>query len=497
MSTPPSTQNQSKRKRLFKHAQVIDGTGAASQALDVLVEGEWIVQVAPCINETYDSDLEVIDCQGLTLTPGFIDVHTHDDAQVLMNPQMTAKVSQGVTTVITGNCGLSLVPLVTNQPHSPLDLLHTSKFLYPSLADYAQAIQTAAPFVNVGVLIGHTTLRAVSMAAFDRAASDAEITTMQTHLEQAMQEGALGLSSGLFYQPAAAAQATEMQALTKVLGRHGGVYVTHLRSEMDTIIESMHEAADAANVGRVPWILSHHKCAGPKNWGRTIETLALLDRLAQTQEIGLDAYPYNAGSTLLRLDLVDGVIEILITRSEPHPEMVGRYLADIAQQWQVSEQEACRKLMPGGACYFQMHEDDVKRVLQHPRTMIGSDGLPHDERPHPRLWGAFAKVLAHYCRAEKLFTLEQAIHKMTGLSAHRFGLSNRGLIKEGAYADLVLFDPATIQDKSTYDNPHQMCEGIHKVMVNGEWAFNHGIIANKGSGVFIKRSRTQAPKGAL
>lgn len=469
---------------LLRNTQLVDGTGAPARIADVFVRGDRIATIGPNLSVFAD---EVVDAYGLTVAPGFIDVHTHDDAIVLRDPSMLPKLSQGVTTVITGNCGLSLVPLVSEAPGSPLDLLHTSEFRFAHLNDYAQAIADKPPAVNVAALIGHTTLRAKVMQDLTRAATLEEAQDMAALLEDALSQGALGLSSGLFYLQAYPADRAEMEALTRVVGRHGGVYVTHIRSEMDDILKAMQEAADAAQSGAAQWIMSHHKCAGPRNWGRTIETLALLERLSQRQSVGTDVYPYSAGSTLLREDLVDGIIDILITRSDTYPEMAGRYLADIAQEWGIDQLQACRRLMPGGACYFQMREDDVRRVLAHPMSMIGSDGLPHDERPHPRLWGAFARVLGHYCRDEKLFSLPEAIHKMTGLSAQRFGLHDRGVLREGAFADLVLMDPSRIQDKATYQSPRQMCEGIERVMVNGEWAFAQGQAVGTGSGRFLRR----------
>jgi N-acyl-D-amino-acid deacylase len=238
----------------------------------------------------------------------------------------------------------------------------------------------------------------------------------------------------------------------------------------------------------LPVVFSHHKCAGPANWGRSLETLGLLESMARSQEVGLDVYPYTAGSTVLRTDLVDGVIDVLVTGSQPYPEMAGRYLAEIAQEWDLTQQQACERLMPGGACYFQMSQEDVDRVVTHPLAMIGSDGLPHDTRPHPRLWGAFPKVLARYWRDLGRLSLEQAVHKMTGLTARRLRLPDRGILQAGAYADVVVFDPKRVRDRATFESPMQCSEGIEQVWVNGRLSYvgsQREVIARAGR--FVRR----------
>ncbi|MBL8361058.1 MAG: D-aminoacylase [Rubrivivax sp.] len=462
------------RATLLRHGLVVDGSGEPAYAGDLLLIGDTIAAMGPDALDQRPAglsadDIRVVDCSGLVVAPGFIDAHTHDDAIVLDAPEMTPKLSQGVTTVVTGNCGLSVVPYVTDDPPGALALLGHS-FRYPSMADYVRAVHEARPALNVAPLIGHTALRHACMADIARPATEPELDAMCALLDRCLAEGALGLSSGLFYAEAMPAPASEVTALARVVARHRGVYATHLRTEMAGILDAMHEAGDTAYAAGVPLIISHHKCAGPANWGRTHETLPLIDRLAERQSIAMDVYPYVAGSTVLREDLVDGVIDVLVCWSAPHPGATGRMLADIAADWGVSQREACLRLKPGGACYFQMHEDDVRRVLAHPRSMVGSDGLPHDRHPHPRLWGAFPRVLARYWRDERLFTLEQAVHKMSGLTARQFRLPDRGELRPGWRADVVVFDPERVQDLATYERPLQRSAGIERVYVNGQLA---------------------------
>ena len=469
------------RATLLERGVVVDGSGEPARAADVLLRGERILAVGAHLRAGLPaglsmSDVDAVDCSGLAVAPGFIDVHTHDDAIVLDVPEMTPKLSQGITTVVTGNCGLSVAPYVVDEPQGALTLLGRS-FRYPSVAEYARAVDRARPAVNVAPLVGHTTLRFACVGDLSRPADAPEVHAMCALLERCMEEGAIGLSSGLFYAEAMPAPASEVTALARVVARHGGVYTTHMRTEMADILAAMHEASDTAFDAGVPLIISHHKCAGPANWGRTRETLPLIDQLAERQDISMDVYPYVAGSTVLREDLVDGIIDVLVSWSAPHPEMTGRLLASIADEWGVTQREACLRLKPGGACYFQMHEDDVRRVLVHRRSMIGSDGLPHDRHPHPRLWGAFPRVLGHYAREQQLFPMEQAVHKMTGLSARNFRLQNRGEIREGCFADVVVFDPARVRDLATYEQPQLRSEGIERVYVNGQLALTSSMPA--------------------
>jgi len=485
---------------LLENGLVVDGSGDPAWYGDVLIAGDRILRTGEKLRERLPEgiaaeDIETIDCSGLAIAPGFIDAHTHDDAIVLRDPACLPKLSQGITTVLTGNCGISLAPYVTEAAKPPLNLLGAGSFRYPTMAAYREAVQAAQPSLNVAALVGHTTLRFATMGDLSRAATANERAHMAALLDACMAGGAHGLSSGLFYEEAYPAPADEVTQLARTVARHGGVYATHLRSEMAQIIEALHEAGDTAFEAGVPLVISHHKCAGPANWGRTRETLPLIDALAARQPIAMDVYPYVAGSTVLREDLVDGVIDVMLTWSDTHPEHTGRMLSAIAEDWGVDQKAACRRLQPGGACYFQMNEEDVERVIAHPRTMIGSDGLPHDRHPHPRLWGAFPRVLARYWRERQLFTLEQAVHKMTGLTARNFRIAERGLVRPGWMADLVVFDPARVADTATYDAPISASVGISAVFVNGCLSYRGGsephVLARAGR--MLARGEAWAP----
>lgn len=472
---------------ILRNALIVDGTGVPAIRGDIGIRDKHIVKMGRlhAATATYEKNVE-----GLMASPGFIDAHTHDDRLVLSAPEMLPKLSQGVTTVIAGNCGISLAPLILKrEPPPPLNLFRAqSSYRFKRVADYVAAVAQAQPNINVAALIGHSTLRVGVMDDIARKATPQEIDQMRSLLQEGLDAGAIGFSTGLFYDTNKAADMEEVVALAELLADCGGIYTTHMRDELDGVVDSLKESFVTAKLAQVPLVISHHKCAGPNNWGRSVDTLKLIKQAQQQQRVGLDVYPYVAGSTVIIPELVDGIIKILITGSRPHPEMAGKYLADIAATWHCTEREAAQRLGPGGACYFQMAEEDMQRILKYPHTMIGSDGLPHDEHPHPRLWGTFPRVIGRYARDLGLFTIEEAVRKMTSLPAQQFRLKNRGVLKEGAVADIVAFNPATILDVATFKQPMQKAQGIELVIVNGKIAWQDGAATGARTGEFICRA---------
>ena len=452
---------------VIRHGVLIDGTGSPQRTADVAISGDRIAAVGDLGGVAADHE---IDASGRAVAPGFIDVHTHDDRALLSDPDMACKASQGVTTVVIGNCGSSLAPVEAGRPTPPpLNLFGGPEWWrFPTVESYVAELEGAPAAINAAILVGHATLRTGVMDDLDRPATDTEIAAMQGRLEEGMAAGAIGFSTGLFYPPNRAAPTDEVVALAEVAARAGGVYTTHMRDEHDGVLDSLDETFAIGARAKLPVVVSHHKCAGPKNFGRTRDTLRKIDGARRSQEVGLDVYPYTAGSSVLLAALIEDSARVLITWSEPRPETAGRDLAEIAAEWNVDRFAAAERLQPAGAVYFMMDEEDVRRVLAYPHSMIGSDGSPHDEKPHPRLWGTFPRVLGHYARDLGLFPLETAVHKMTGLSAARFGLADRGVVRPGAAADIVIFDPAAVIDRATYEDPVQAAAGIHLVVANGE-----------------------------
>lgn len=402
------------------------------------------------------------------------------------------KVSQGVTTVIGGNCGVSLAPMPRRIPDPvtpPLNLLDDAGgwFRYANFATYLDALRAQPAAVNCAMLVGHTTLRVTTLDDLARPARPAEIARMRALVDEALHAGAVGVSTGLFYEPAIAAPTEEVIEVCRPLSEHGGVYCTHLRDEGDRIVESLEETFRIGRELGVSVVISHHKVLGKANHGRTGETLALIARRMAEQPVCLDCYPYTAGSTILSADRAATSERTLVSWSKALPEYAGQDLADIARALGVSQDEACRRLAPAGGIYFKMDEADVQRVLRFPSTMIGSDGLPHDASPHPRLWGTFPRVLGHYSRFLGLFGLEAALHKMTGLTAANFGLRDRGVLKEGAFADLALFDADTVADAATYADPVRPARGIDAVIVNGAVVWEAGRATGARPGMVLRR----------
>ena len=481
--------NQEHYDLIVRNATIIDGTKAPRFYGEIGVRGGRIAKLGALGNARADME---VDASGLIAAPGFIDAHTHDDRLLLSDPDVTPKLSQGVTTVVTGNCGISLA--YSPAPHGaitpPLDLLDSDGrwFRFPSFRAYREELEARPAAINAACLAGHTTFRVAAMDRLDRAATRTEIAKMREMARESLAAGAIGISTGTAYPPAACATTEEIVEVCRPLGEFGGLYATHMRNEDDCIVESMEETFGIGRALGVPVIISHHKCVGAANHGRSIETLALIEKTLRAQPVGLDCYPYIASSTVLRYDRLEQSSRVIITWSKPHPEFSGVDLDEVARRLQMTKAAAVEAIKPAGAIYFMLDEKDVQRILQFDHTMIGSDGLPHDARPHPRLWGTFPRVLGHYSRDLKLFPLETAVYKMTGLTARTFGLRGRGVLQEGAHADITIFDAGTVIDAADFEHSTRPARGIATVIVNGDVAWRDGKPTGTRPGRVLQRS---------
>ena len=484
----------------IKNAEVIDGTGAPKFKSDVVVDKGKIIGVFPSNHDDVRDKSEkhflsnfkaknTINAEGKIISPGFIDVHTHDDHNVFSDPSMTCKISQGVTTCVVGNCGISLAPFsYKGDVPAPIALLGKSdNFKFPRVKDYVEEFNNNPSTVNVALLTGHSMLRVEAMKGeFDRPASSQEINKMIDTLMLAVEDGSIGMSTGLAYPAANAAPTSEIVELVKILPKMNAVFTTHMRNEAIDVIKSVKETIEICSSTKVRTVISHHKCAGRDNWGKSKDTLKLISEAKNNNFLDLDCYPYTASSTMLLKSFVKRADKVLVTWSDNYPDVSGQDLNDLANNFGLSIDDTIDKLYPAGAIYFQMGDDDLNRILKFEGSMVGSDGIPGDRHPHPRLWGTFPRVLGKYSREMKLFPLEEAVYKMTGKSASVFGLEKRGTIDVGNYADLVIFNPETVMDKASYQSPKLHADGIENVFVNGQMVWQNDSSTENRPGMFLE-----------
>jgi len=492
---------------------VYKGDGSPGQILDIGVSGDEISFIGKL--ENYKSQ-ETIDASGLAVSPGFIDLHTHLEP-ILEMPLAESLIRQGVTLALGGPDGSGPLPL----------------------GEFLDSLEHMGIGPNLAYLVGHNSIRRKYLQNSNREPNEEELQQMIQEVKQAMKEGAFGISTGLKYLPGTFAKKNELIALSKAAAEHGGIYTSHLREEGIGLIEAVQEAIEISLEASIPVILTHHKAIGVKMWGASTKTLALVDSAREEGlDIKMDQYPYAASHTgisvlipswameggnfeervsnpALRDSIKDGIIySILNDRGGADLKRIqfstvtwdrsleGKTLHD----WLVREGKepsvengadfVIQAQLNGGTgtIYHAMDEADVRRIMRHPMTMIASDGRlsrPGEGHPHPRAYGTFPRVFGYYTREEKVLDLPTAIHKMTGLSAQSLGLSDRGLIQEGMKADLCLFDPKTIRDKSTFIDPHQYPEGILFVVVNGQFAVKEGEFLNRGFGRVIRKQATE------
>ena len=478
---------------VIRNATIIDGTGAERFTGDVTIEDSHISEVG----SSSGAAAVEIDATGLVLAPGFVDVHTHDDGALLQHPDMAFKISQGCTSVVVGNCGFSAIPAVPGE--NTLDLSGVQAN-WSDLDGYRQNVENSGPALNAMMLVGHNTIRSLEMGNERRAPNDQELERMQQHVELAMEQGACGFSTGLVYRPGRWSDTDEVLELAKIVAPFDGIYATHMRNENDHLLEAVDEALEIGMKAGVAVQISHHKAAGKRNWGKVEESLAKVDAaIAEGAEVTLDVYPYTAGS---------GPMVQYFDIDNPNPELAqaiqlascpafrhyeGRMLVDIAAELGITAPEAVRHVLtaPDGkktiCIQHVMDEGDVVSNLRHDRVMIGSDGLPDlTGRPHPRLFGTFPRVLGRYVREQGVVDLESAVRRMTSLSCDVHGLSGRGRITEGNWADLVLFDPDVVIDVASYEDPKRESVGIRNVWVNGHMAFDNGVHTRVGSGNVLR-----------
>ena len=535
---------------IIKNIKIYDGSGGEPFISDVGIKGDKIEKIgsimdgiaSPLIKSEARND-KLINGEGLCLSPGFVDIHSHSDYYLLIDPLAQSKVRQGVTTEVGGNCGYSASPIF-GSPLLERGKSYKEQFgldlNWTDIKGYSEKIEENGISLNYCQLIGHNTVRASVAGVVDREPSPDEMKKMERIIEEAMDDGAVGMSVGFAYTPSCFAKKEEVANLCKIVAKRGGIFTTHIRSEGRTLIESIEEVIDIARVSGVRLQISHLKTFGEENWGKLDEVFKLIESaINEGIDIVCDRYPYTAANTGLQAVLPDWVfdggkekaIERLKdykTRDKIKTELLKKYPSNsywdsvmISQGVTAKNKETEGKSVKKGAeifkkdvidflfdilieenlevdaIYFSMSEDNMKRILKKDYVMIGSDsgarstdGLLGLGLPHPRTFGTFPRVLGKYCRDEKLFDLPTAIYKMTSYPCKRIGIKDRGLIKEGYFADLVIFNPDTISDTATYESPKNYPKGIEYVIINGKITVNNGNHTGAKAGRILIQNKT-------
>jgi len=525
---------------LISGGTVVDGTGAPARRADVAIRGDRIAAVGDLSSYAADAG---VDAAGLVVAPGFIDMHTHSDLSLLINPRAESKLRQGVTTEVIGQCGFSPAPTPRARSEDVRAIFgpwarHVD-WCWGGFGDYLDALRERRTSVNVVPVVGHTSCRVGVMGEESRAPSSAELAEMRSAVEAAMEEGAFGLSSGLVYAPGMFADTDEVVALAEGIAPDNGVYFTHIRGEADTLLDAIAEAIEIGRRAGTPVQISHLKAQSRENWGKVEAALAAIEKAREEGiDVTYDVYPYTAWNTglgqLLPSWAREGGDEATLERlsdpgrrarirseiaaaaaadpgrweqrllasvdTEANRPLQGLTIAEIAARRDAAPEDVVIELLLEERCNasmvgFGMWEEDVRRALAHPLAMIGSDaaavapyGVLGKGHPHPRTYGTFARVLGHYARDEGVLSLEDAVAKMTSRPAARLGLADRGRIARDMAADIVIFDPDTIAARATYEEPHQYAGGVRYVIVNGMVELEGEEHRGRGAGRMLGRA---------
>lgn len=531
---------------LIKNGKIVDGLGTKAYSGSIGISDGKIIM------EPEQEAKEVIDASGLYICPGFIDSHSHTDRYIGSDPEVISlcKISQGITTEVSGQCGSSLFPVPVDKQDEMRNyftedmnqeqLDNVTRF--ESFASYANFASEQKLVGNFAFLQGHSTLRLAVMGYENRKPTPGEMEEMKRLLRQSMEQGCFGLSSGLIYVPGVYADTEELIELCKVMKPYGGIYATHMRSESDHIVEAVKEAIHIAKEADVPLVISHHKVCGIRNWGASKETLRLINEaVADGMQITMDQYPYIASQTglcqclppkyftngakgaaellkdpVMRQKMKEEMTQvpcsynssyqnaggfggILVLSSDATPEAVGLRLDEYAERMGKDPFEAYFDLMVanegvGSGAFFCMDEKELDAIYLNENTVVGTDGLngSNEGAVHPRSFGSLVRAICYFCKQEKLVTFEEAVRKETSLTAQRWGLKNKGQIKDGYDADLVLVDYDKLEDKADFITPRKLCEGIEMVFVNGQLAYQDKQITDAYTGKVILHSPEDA-----